>query len=411
GLIIKDAGTVIGQQHLTIAAPAHHAPCVEQDPALWWQALIELLGKIAQDIDLSAIKALSIDGTSGTLLLTDQHGNPVTPALMYNDARAIVEAQQIAMVAPVNTSASGPSSALAKLLWLQQNKMDTTAQYALHQADWLSNQLTGRYGYSDVNNCSKLGFDAIQNCWPTWLDKLALKRSLLPTVTPPGTNLGTISASMSTQLGLHPHCQIFSGTTDSTAAIIASGANLPGDAITSLGSTLVTKIISAEAIFEPHFGIYSQPYGDYWLVGGSSNSGGAVLRQFFQPSQLEDMTSKLDFSQPTGLNYYPLPSPGERFPYADITMQPKLEPRPSDDVCFFQAILEGLTNIEHQAYDLLQSLGAPRLERLFTLGGGTQNKPWMDYRAEQLSATMVEPLHEQAAYGTALLARKGLTGT
>ena len=76
--------------------------------------------------------------------------------------------------------------------------------------------------------------------------------------------------------------------------------------------------------------------GDVWLVGGASNSGGAVLRKFFTDEQMRRMTPLLNPSQPTGLAYYPLPAMGERFPENDPQKQPRMEPRPSDDVVFFQ---------------------------------------------------------------------------
>lgn len=75
-----------------------------------------------------------------------------------------------------------------------------------------------------------------------------------------------------------------------------------------------------------------------WLVGGASNSGGAVLRKFFTDQELEDLTSKIDALVPTKLEYYPLPAQGERFPINNPDMQPKIEPRPEDDALFLQGM-------------------------------------------------------------------------
>lgn len=76
--------------------------------------------------------------------------------------------------------------------------------------------------------------------------------------------------------------------------------------------------------------------GDVWLVGGASNSGGAVLRRFFSDEQLKQLTPRLRPEAPTRLAYYPLPAPGERFPVADPELQPRMEPRPADDAVFLQ---------------------------------------------------------------------------
>lgn len=61
-----------------------------------------------------------------------------------------------------------------------------------------------------------------------------------------------------------------------------------------------------------------------------------MLRRFFSDQQLQDLTPRLDPSRPTGLDYYPLVQPGERFPINDPALPPRLEPRPADDALFLQ---------------------------------------------------------------------------
>lgn len=73
-----------------------------------------------------------------------------------------------------------------------------------------------------------------------------------------------------------------------------------------------------------------------WLVGGASNSGGAVLRQHFSDDELAALTPQLRPHEPTGLDYYPLPCKGERFPVRDDKKEPVLSPRPDDDAVFLQ---------------------------------------------------------------------------
>jgi D-ribulokinase len=81
---------------------------------------------------------ISVDGTSGTLLLIDAAGRPCTPGLMYNDARATTEAARIAAIAPAESGAHGTSSALAKLLHLLGRAEARSARFAIHQADWIA---------------------------------------------------------------------------------------------------------------------------------------------------------------------------------------------------------------------------------------------------------------------------------
>jgi sugar (pentulose or hexulose) kinase len=85
-----------------------------------------------------------------------------------------------------------------------------------------------------------------------------------------------------------------------------------------------------------HCGTVVAPAGDSWLVGGASNTGGAVLKQFFSGEQLQQLSSQIDPNRPSGLDYYPLTKPGERFPVNDPQLQPRLEPRPDDDALFLQ---------------------------------------------------------------------------
>lgn len=73
-----------------------------------------------------------------------------------------------------------------------------------------------------------------------------------------------------------------------------------------------------------------------WLVGGASNTGGAVLRELFTDSELQRLTDQIDPSQPSGFDYYPLTAPGERFPVYDPDLQPRMTPRPADDALFLQ---------------------------------------------------------------------------
>jgi len=64
-----------------------------------------------------------------------------------------------------------------------------------------------------------------------------------------------------------------------------------------------------------------------------------VLRRYFDDAALTALTPRLRPGEPTGLDYYPLLRPGERFPVADPALAPRLEPRPADDAAFLQARL------------------------------------------------------------------------
>jgi len=400
-----------GEARVAMADPIQKGNGFEQEPQIWWDCVAKTLRELLQNIPADEVTAIAIDGTSSTLLLCDNNGKPIGPAIMYNDARATAEAERMQRIVPKESAAHGPSSSLAKLLWLQRYQPLEHIRHVCHQADWIVGQLSGRFDRSDTNNCLKLGFDPINHLWPDWLGHLGVLREWLPKVYLPGQPIGTISEASAERFGLKSTTQIVAGTTDSTAAFIATGADHVGEAVTSLGSTLVMKVISAVPISAPEYGIYSQPLGDRWLVGGGSNSGGRVLRHFFSNEQLAELSAKIDPQQPSGLNYYPLLSPGERFPSNDPERPPCMEPRPTEQSLFLHGLLEGMARIEQQAYQRLSELGAPYPTTLRSAGGGAKNQQWHIIRQQLLNNVKMEPAHHQeAAFGSALLALRGITG-
>jgi D-ribulokinase len=404
GVAIDRAGSVCAQAARWMPAPIRDGPLLTQEPEIWWHAVSETLAALSDSAG-ERIRSLAVDGTSGTLLLADERGNSLTVGLMYNDASSVAEAQRIKQVAPAESGGHGASAALAKLLRLQASH--PKARYALHQADWIVGKLTGRYGVSDENNVLKLGYDVAARRWPDWFDQLGVRRKLLPEVFVPGESVAKIDSQVARTLGLRDDISVVAGSTDGVAAFLATGAAEIGDAVTSLGSTLVIKVLSQRPLFAPQFGIYSHRLGDMWLPGGASNSGGAALLKFFSAEAMQTMTTQLDPDRPTGLHYYPLPEKGERFPINDPELESCVEPRPRDDTIFFQGLLEGIAAVEQRAYRQLQALGAPYPVTVRSVGGGAANAAWTRIRMQSLEARMVEPVSAEAAYGSALLARRG----
>ena len=401
---IDEKGELLAQAGAPIPLPIKNENQITQDPLLWSKAVSASLTQLFKEINPDRVAALAVDGTSGTLLLTDAKGVPVTPALMYNDARAVVEAETLLSLANPMSGAHGASSSLAKLLWLINKGLDHKAAHALHQADWITGMFTGRFGHSDYNNCLKLGYDAEALRWPDWLGALGINQELLPEVHKPGDDIGSVSPDMAKTFGLRPDTRVLAGTTDGVAAFLAAGAAKPGHSVTALGSTLVLKLLSDKPVFSAEHGVYSHRLLNRWLVGGASNSGGAVLLQYFKIEQMREMMTQLDPEHLTGLEYYPLPGIGERFPINDPGMQPILEPLPGDSVTFFQGILEGIAGIEAHGYQLLHKLGAPKVSEIRTTGGGAQNKAWTLIR-ERIVGVPIKPARsELSAFGTALLA-------
>jgi xylulokinase len=372
-VIIDNTATTLWTQHTTYSQFDH--------PLSWRDALFWLINAIPPALR-SGLSAIAIDGTSGTVLLADDAFQLVSPVLMYNHHLA--------------------GQPLTKLAQLTQHAL--TPRYLMHQVDYLNAQLTGTAGVTDYHNALKSGYDVQQMEWPATLAPYA---DLLPNVVAPGALLGKLQRRIARHYNLNPNCRIHAGTTDSIAAFIATGAAQTGVGVTSLGSTLVLKLLSQQYINAPEYGVYSHKYGNLWLVGGASNSGGAVLRQYFTDNELRDLSAQIDLAHPSPCHYYPLPCAGERFPTADTNYPPRMEPRPEHDVDFLYGLLTGIARIEQQGYAKLVTLGADKVTQVITAGGGSHNPTWQTIRHQQMQIPTSSATHTDAAFGSALLAKRG----
>ena len=376
-------------------------PGQRRRPEAWWRGVAAALDGLRAASDLSGVRALAVDGTSGTVLAVDPAGRPLGDASLYNDIAEPTAVAAVAAVAAADSAARGGTSPLARLLGLRGVPGLRTV---LHQADWVMGSLCGRFDVSDANNALKTGYDPRLGAWPEWMRELGIADGLLPRVVAPGTPVGRITPAMAARFGLPDDLSVVAGTTDGCAAFLATGAARVGDAVSSLGSTLTLKLLCDAPVFAPAFGIYSHLVGGAWLAGGASNSGGAALRRYFDVPTLARLSARLDPTQDSGLDYYPLPSPGERFPIADPGLRPRETPRPGDDLRFLHGLLEGVARVEALGYRRLGELGAPALASVRSVGGGAGNPAWTALRQRVLNVPLLPARSEHAAVGTAGLA-------
>lgn len=385
--------------------------------ALWTRMLWSLVSAIAPEIR-QKITRIAVNGTSSTMLLSSRSLSAVSNVLMYDDARGRAALDEVSAMAPPNSPTISATSTLTKAIWLYRERLYREGKAAIelgrcdifidHQADWLSRFFHYQLGITDYHNALKLGYDVKTLSYPQWLLNSPIA-SWLPDVVAPGEVIGRIHPTVARIASFPRDCMVCAGTTDSIAAFLASGAKQTGEAVTSLGSTLVLKLLSSAPIENQTFGIYSHRLGNLWLTGGASNTGGAVLKQFFSSEQLADLSSQIDISKPCGLDYYPLNDLGERFPVNDPDYPPRLTPRPDHDRDFLYGLLDGVARIEADGYQKLKALGAPALQKVYTAGGGAQNEAWQAIRQQKLGVEVVAAERTEAAYGTALLAMHGLS--
>jgi sugar (pentulose or hexulose) kinase len=373
-----------------------------RDPQGWRGAFERTLDQLFTTVDPAAVTRLCVDGTSGTLLAVDASGQPLAEPLMYNDpVRDAGILALIARLAPRESAAHGATSGLAKALVFA--RLPGVA-HVMHQADWIASHLSGRLDLTDENNALKTGYDPRHRAWPDWIAASGIKRELLPRVLPAGARMSYVSQAAVKRFGFAATAAVMAGTTDGCASFLATGASRPGEGVTAIGSTLTVKILSREPLFAPEFGLYSHRIGNMWLAGGASNTGGIVLRHFFDDARVRELEGLIDPATDLGLDFYPLVQSGERFPVNDPDLAPRMEPRPAEDHHFLQALLEGMAGIEALAYQRLGELGAPGLVSIRTVGGGARSAVWSAIRKCKLAVPMLPARSDEAAAGTALLA-------
>lgn len=390
---------------------------VEQDPVRWWEVTRTCLQDIIfhlhkKEISASSITAVSVDSTSGTIVPVDGKGNPLRPAIIYNDNRAFREAERINELATHLTNKMGyqfqSSFALPKIVWIKEQEppIYRLTHKFIHAADYINGKLTGIFEVTDTSNVLKTGFDLVDYQWPDFIIKsLGIPLQKLPRVVKTGEVIGCISRDCARETGLETSIKVVAGATDGTAAFIASGAVEPGDWNTNLGTTLVVRGVSRHLIKDPRGRIYCHLHPDgYWLPGGASNVGGECLEKVFPSRQFSHLDQKVTDYLPSSLIIYPLVRRGERFPFISQQAEGFVEGIPRNEYELYAGYLEGVGYSEKWCYDLVKELGAEVGDKVYTTGGGTRSQTWLQIRANILNKVFYLPLITESAMGGAIIA-------
>jgi xylulokinase len=136
-----DDGTVVGQ------ATAPHPDGTECDPELWWQALAT-----AGDGLLDRAEAVGVAAQQHGMVVVDEAGQVIRPALLWNDVRSAPQARALISElggpeqwASQTGSVPTASFTVTKLRWLAEHEPDAAARTArvMLPHDWLTWRLAG----------------------------------------------------------------------------------------------------------------------------------------------------------------------------------------------------------------------------------------------------------------------------
>ncbi|MFI0138513.1 FGGY-family carbohydrate kinase [Streptomyces luteogriseus] len=406
-LLVTADGTVLGSGSAPLTG-RRDGVRHEQDPLRWWAALCTAsraaLGSAPPGL---TVGGLAVCGTSGTVLLTDGSGRPVSPALMYDDGRAKTEAAR----AREAGLAVQDTWALPKALWLLGEYGGGSLRLA-HQPDLIVSRLTGQPPPADSSHALKTGYDLEGDRWPeAALTGLGVPDGLLPSVVHPGARLGEVSAAAADATGIPAGTPVLAGMTDGCAAQIASGALRPGSWNSVLGTTLVLKGAARDPVRDPSGVVYNHRAPDgTWLPGGASSVGAGALTARFPDADPAGMDARAAAYEPSRAVAYPLVSPGERFPFRAPEATALILGDPAEDADLWAALLQGVGFAERLCLDYLHHLGAPLDGPLTFTGGGARSPYWNQLRADILGRPARVPEQTEPALGMAALAAYGASG-
>jgi xylulokinase len=391
-------------------APGNFA---EQNPDDWWQAAVASIRDLTygkRDIQ-QQITAVAISGQMQNLILT-KNGDPVRTAIMYNDRRAIDEAETVnktigvEKLRQVTGNDQDASSLLSKLLWLKNHspKSLTDADSLLTGAhDYVVMKLCGE-SVSDTVTASTTGLlNLVDRTWATeLLQALDLPELPLGKLTQGGKVIGQVNAKGAALSGLPKGLPVCHGPGDVGATTLGAGAGEPGVVYGYLGTSGWVGFTSTQRA-DPEQGVWTlaHPNNDYFIpVAPILTAGGCLewLREQFKSGGTYAEYTRLAEQAPTSeLIFLPYMS-GERAPFRDPNARGTFIgiSRRTTMNDMFRAVLEGVAFAYRH---LLESLGVGNPASVVMTGGGTKSQFWMQLFADILNIPVVIPADPQNVGG------------
>jgi xylulokinase len=405
-----DDGTVVGR------GSAPHPSGTEADPAAWWAAL-----QHAGEGLLERAAAVGVAGQQHGMVVLDDDGEVIRPALLWNDLRSAPAAAELVREcggpqwwATETGSVPTASFTVTKLRWLAEHEPANAnrATAVLLPHDWLTWRLLGGIPLiTDRGDASGTGyFSPAKGIWLPSLVKTAIGRTLrLPRVAGPGEAVGETGWG----------AVVSAGTGDNMGAALGLGLR-PGDVAVSIGTSGTAFAVSEVPAADPSGAVagFADATGRYLPLVCTINAG-LVL----------SATAALLGTGLAGLDALALAAePGA----GGITLLPYLDGERTPDRPDATGVLRGLTtrnatreNLARAAVEaLLASLAdaadriaaacgtEPASGRVLLIGGGARS-PAVRQAAPGIffSPVIVPEPEEYVALGAARQAAWALAGT
>ncbi len=415
-------GAALAKASVALAFEEDASGRSEQDPEVWWQALLRAGAKIAREAPdgFAEVTAVAVCGFTRTQVLLGGDGQVLRPAIGFRDSRA-QEAADAALSRP--DVAAHPRARqlnayhpLARLLWLKASEPEAWAatQLLLEPKDYLNLRLTG-----------EASSDAISQYWlrqaleggeASLAEAAGLDRDPLPRILAPAHRVGCVLPNLPRALAPLAGAEVFCGSNDSWAAAAGLGALRPGRAYCISGSSEVLGLLTEAAAEAP--GLITIPWGPtLWHTGGPGLNGANALGwivDLLEPGQrpfderLDGLLRAPRSAQPLLFHPYLL---GERTPFWDRDLRASFlglgaAHGPGDLV---RAVMEGVGFLNRTVLERAERATGQLASEVRLGGGGGRSPAWNQTRANCLGRTLLAaPDVEMGLAGCLALARVGL---
>jgi xylulokinase len=386
----------------------------EQDPGDWLRAAEEALAEVSRGREVAGI---GLSGQMHGLVVLDDTGRVIRPAILWNDQRTAAECAEIEeriglerLIALTGNRAL-PGFTAPKLLWLRRHEPDTYGRIArvLLPKDYVRLGLTGEWAIDASDASGTLLLDVARRDWSAdVLDALEIPREWLPPVLEAPDRAGAIGACNSLLQGI----PVAAGAGDQPAAAVGVGAVRPGTLSVVLGTSGVVlaplPAYAHDAEARVHAFCHALP-ATWQAMGVMLSAAGSLqwLHDTVAPDvPFDRLVAEAEAWQPgvEGLLFLPYLA-GERTPHADPDARGAfvgLELR-HDRGALVRAVLEGVAFGLRDSLDLLRALGVEATVARAS-GGGARSELWLRIVASVLGVPLERMESEEgSALGAALL--------
>ena len=285
-VVIDETGATVASASREYATQSPRSGWVEQDPADWWRAVLQVLSRVATDA--REIGAIGLAGQHGSVFV-DAAGTPVRPAILGSDRRAasqaghIVERLGAQRVIEISGTPALADHQAAVILWLRDVEpvQFRHTQRVLLPKDHVRLMLTGEAATDVTDAAGTLLMDFRRRTWSReMLDPLEIAPEWMPPVHSSLEIASGLRPSVARDLGLPPGLPVAGGASETAAAAVATGivtSGLIGSSIDSSGLLIAT---TTDAVVDPGGLLQTacDPSPQRYHLMGPTPSAGASLR-------------------------------------------------------------------------------------------------------------------------------------